>query len=52
MPLSDIIARETQRYIETHPKATAESARLKQHWLFGAPFHWMNDWATPSAMTT
>ena len=33
-----------------HPKAAAEAARLKQHWLFGAPFHWMNDWASPSAM--
>lgn len=50
MALSDLIARETQRYIDTHPKAAAEAARLKQHWLFGAPFHWMNDWASPSAM--
>jgi len=50
VPLTDIIACETQRYLETHPKAAAESARLKQHWLFGAPFHWMNDWASPSAM--
>lgn len=50
MALTDLIARETQRYIDTHPKAAAEAARLKQHWLFGAPFHWMNDWASPSAM--
>jgi glutamate-1-semialdehyde 2,1-aminomutase len=50
MNLTSIIARETQRYLETHPKAAAEAARLKQHWLFGAPFHWMNDWAAPSAM--
>ena len=50
MSLSDLIARETQRYLDTHPKAAAEAARLKQHWLFGAPFHWMNDWASPSAM--
>ena len=50
MALSALIARETQRYLDTHPKAAAEAARLKQHWLFGAPFHWMNDWASPSAM--
>ncbi len=50
MPLSALIARETQRYLDTHAKAAAEAARLKQHWLFGAPFHWMNDWASPSAM--
>jgi glutamate-1-semialdehyde 2,1-aminomutase len=48
--LADLIARETQRYLDTHPKAAAEAARLKQHWLFGAPFPWMNDWASPSAM--
>jgi glutamate-1-semialdehyde 2,1-aminomutase len=48
--LALLIARETQRYLSTHPKATAEAVRLKQHWLFGAPFHWMNDWASPSAM--
>ncbi|MEZ5972663.1 MAG: transaminase [Hyphomonadaceae bacterium] len=50
MRLSDLIARETQRYLDTHPKAAAEAARLKEHWLFGAPFHWMSDWASPSAM--
>ena len=50
MSLTDIIARETQRYLDTHQKAAAEAARLKEHWLFGAPFHWMNDWASPSAM--
>lgn len=48
--LAGLIAREKQRYLDTHPKAAAEAARLKQHWLFGAPFHWMNDWASPSAM--
>jgi glutamate-1-semialdehyde 2,1-aminomutase len=50
MALSDLIAHETRRYLDAHPKAAAEAARLKEHWLFGAPFHWMNDWATPSAM--
>jgi glutamate-1-semialdehyde 2,1-aminomutase len=50
MSLANLIARETQRYLETHPKAATEAARLKQNWLFGAPFHWMNDWASPSAM--
>ncbi|ANP46116.1 transaminase [Candidatus Viadribacter manganicus] len=50
MSLANLITRETQRYLDTHPKASAEAARLKEHWLFGAPFHWMNDWATPSAM--
>jgi len=50
VPLSDLIARETQRFIETHPKSAAHAGALKEHWLFGAPFHWMNDWAAPCAI--
>ena len=50
MPLSDLIARETQRFIDTHPKSAAHAGALKEHWLFGAPFHWMNDWAAPCAI--
>src|SRR5688572_14924545 len=45
MALADVVARETQRFLETHPKSVTEAAALKQNWLFGAPFHWMNDWA-------
>ncbi len=45
-----IIERETRRFLQTHPKCVAQSAALKQHWLFGAPFHWMNDWAGPAAL--
>ena len=48
--LIDLIARETQRFIETHPKSAAQAGALKEHWLFGAPFHWMNDWAAPTAI--
>jgi len=43
--LQTLIARETQRFLDTHPKSVAETGALKQHWLFGTPFHWMNDWA-------
>jgi glutamate-1-semialdehyde 2,1-aminomutase len=50
VPLSDLIARETQRFIDTHPKSAAHAGALKEHWLFGAPFHWMNDWAAPCAI--
>lgn len=50
MALSDMIARETQRFLDTHPKSVAQAGALKAHWLFGAPFHWMNDWASPSAI--
>lgn len=52
MALSDLIARETQRFLDTHPKSAAHADALKAHWLFGAPFHWMNDWAAPVAIIT
>jgi glutamate-1-semialdehyde 2,1-aminomutase len=50
MALSDIIARETEAFLRAHPKSVAQARALKAHWLFGAPFHWMNDWATPAAI--
>jgi glutamate-1-semialdehyde 2,1-aminomutase len=40
-------ARETERFIEAHPKSAAQASQLTQHWLNGAPMHWMRDWATP-----
>ena len=50
MTLSEIIARETQRFMEAHPKSAAQARSLDAHWLFGAPFHWMKDWAAPVAI--
>ncbi|QGZ96814.1 aspartate aminotransferase family protein [Terricaulis silvestris] len=47
MSLANLIARETQRFLETHPKSAAQAKALDAHWLFGAPFHWMKDWAAP-----
>jgi len=47
MTVANLIARETRRFVATHPKCAAAAAALKAHWLFGAPFHWMNDWAAP-----
>lgn len=50
MGLGDIIARETRRFEETHPQSVAGAGPLEAHWLFGAPFHWMKDWAAPAAI--
>ena len=45
--LSRLVAREDQRFLDTH----RESARLARasaaHWLNGVPMHWMRDWNTP-----
>lgn len=48
--LANLIARETQRFLEIHPKSAAQAKALDAHWLFGAPFHWMKDWAAPVAI--
>lgn len=48
--LASLIAREEARFLETHAKSVAQAGALKEHWLFGAPFHWMNDWAAPAAI--
>jgi glutamate-1-semialdehyde 2,1-aminomutase len=45
--LTPIIARETQAFIAAHPKSAAQASALAQHWLHGAPMHWMRDWASP-----
>ncbi len=48
--LTSLIARETQRFLETHPRSAAQAGALDAHWLFGAPFHWMKDWAAPASI--
>jgi glutamate-1-semialdehyde 2,1-aminomutase len=48
--LAALIVRETQRFLETHPNSAAQARALDAHWLFGAPFHWMKDWAAPVAI--
>ncbi len=45
--LAPLIARETEAFIAAHPKSAAQAGKLAQHWLSGAPMHWMRDWATP-----
>jgi len=45
--LQSLRAREIARFIETHPKSAAAAPALAAHWLHGAPFHWMRDWAGP-----
>ncbi|MEQ1619616.1 MAG: aspartate aminotransferase family protein [Terricaulis sp.] len=47
MTYQQLIARETQAFIAAHPKSAAQASALQQHWLAGAPMHWMRDWATP-----
>jgi glutamate-1-semialdehyde 2,1-aminomutase len=40
-----LLAREQARFAEQHPQSAALYARGQQHYLYGAPSHWMRRWA-------
>ena len=42
-----IIECEQARYLQLHAKSIALSGSAHQHFLYGVPMHWMNDWGTP-----
>ena len=42
-----MIQAERERYLALHPSSIALSKRASQHFLYGVPMHWMNDWGTP-----
>ena len=42
-----IIASEQAQYLQLHVKSIALSQSAHQHFLYGVPMHWMNDWGTP-----
>jgi glutamate-1-semialdehyde 2,1-aminomutase len=42
--------RETQRFLDTHPRSVALAGEDVKHYLFGVPLHWMRDWPTPASL--
>ncbi len=42
-----MIVSERKRYMQLHTKSIALSESAHQHFLYGVPMHWMNDWSTP-----
>jgi glutamate-1-semialdehyde 2,1-aminomutase len=46
----NMIESERIRYLELHPKSIALSHASHQHFLYGVPMHWMNDWGTPAPL--
>ncbi len=42
-----MIQTERERYLALHPNSIALSKAASQHFLYGVPMHWMNDWGTP-----
>ncbi len=45
-----MIKAERAQYIQLHPQSLALSQRANQHFLYGVPMHWMNDWGTPAPL--
>ena len=42
-----LLVSERTKYLKLHPKSAELSAKANQHFLYGVPMHWMNDWGTP-----
>ena len=42
-----MITVERERYSALHPKSHMLAKQAAQHFLYGVPMHWMNDWGTP-----
>ena len=45
-----IIAIECINYLQLHPQSVALSKIAHQHFLYGVPMHWMNDWGKPAPL--
>jgi glutamate-1-semialdehyde 2,1-aminomutase len=41
---------ERTMFSSLHPRSAALSKRAGQHFLYGVPMHWMNDWGTPAPL--
>jgi len=42
-----LLVAERERYLQLHPCSIKLSKLASQHFLYGVPMHWMNDWGTP-----
>jgi len=45
-----MIQAERERYLQLHLSSVALSQSASQHFLYGVPMHWMNDWGTPAPL--
>ncbi|MDP1767005.1 MAG: aspartate aminotransferase family protein [Methylotenera sp.] len=43
----EILHHERTNFLKIHPHSVVLSAKANQHFLYGVPMHWMNDWGTP-----
>jgi glutamate-1-semialdehyde 2,1-aminomutase len=45
-----MIKAERTHYLKLHPSSVVLSKQASQHFLYGVPMHWMNDWGTPAPL--
>ena len=47
---ANLLASESRRYLQLHPVSQQLGQRAAEHFLYGVPMHWMNDWGTPAPL--
>lgn len=45
-----LLESERRRYLELHPASARLAQQASEHFLYGVPLHWMNDWGTPAPL--
>ena len=45
-----MLTEERALFVQIHPRSIALSRQANQHFLYGVPMHWMNDWGTPTPL--
>ena len=48
--LTALRARERAAFVKANPLSAGLAERAKNHFLFGVPMHWMNDWPMPFSL--
>lgn len=48
--VSSLLGNEQRLYLELHPASRRLGAQSSQHFLYGVPMHWMNDWGIPTPL--
>jgi glutamate-1-semialdehyde 2,1-aminomutase len=46
--VQDLLVRERERFVTTHPRSMAYRQRAESSMLYGVPMNWMTRWASPS----
>ena len=48
--VSSLLASEHRYFLQLHPASSLLGKQSHQHFLYGVPMHWMNDWSNPTPL--